>query len=226
MTKTDLSFPRSRGPARTVAAALACCAAALLCACGQAPKEMPVQLADVAPQSDDPAVIARQVVADLLSVPVDEITLVSIQAKDFGDPSLGCPAPGMAYPQVITPGHRVIVEGDGRRFDVRVSGKFGKICRKPSDNASGAPRDDRGSPVTSQVERARSDLAAKLGLDASAIVVADVTPWESGRELGGCVAECDRADCGYRVGLVYDGRRYDYHARGERATPCPALGSI
>ena len=42
----------------------------------------------------------------------------------------------MSYLQVVTPGHRVLMEADGRRFDVRVTDGFGRLCRqrKPSGN--------------------------------------------------------------------------------------------
>ena len=73
-----------------------------------------------------------------MSLPIDQVVLISVEPQDFSDASLGCPSPGMSYAQVITPGHKVLLEADGRRFDVRVSGKYGKIChrRKP-----GAPRE-------------------------------------------------------------------------------------
>ena len=106
-----------------------CC---LLTAC-----EGPSPAAPAEPKQDsvsiaDPTEIAKQTVADFLSTPITEITPVSMESKDFSDASLDCPVSGMAYAQVITPGHRIVVEAEGRRFDVRVSGGSGRICRKPS----------------------------------------------------------------------------------------------
>jgi len=223
--------PPARGR-RALATLLGICA--LLPACGQAPPEAPSEPAERSPQSvnpssADPAVIARRVVADFLSLPLSEVTLVFLESKDFGDPSLGCPEPGMSYPQVITPGHRVVVEAEGRRFDVRVSGTSGKICRKPRNkglpNKSSEPPPEHTSPITSQVDQARADLAAKLDLDATDIEVVDVRPFSPQGAGPGCRPECDdvAGDCGYLIGLFYDGRRYEYHARDDRATPCPAL---
>ena len=42
---------------------------------------------------------------------------------------LGCPLPGMVYPQVVVDGYQVIVEADGRTYDYRGSGvgKF-RLC--------------------------------------------------------------------------------------------------
>lgn len=90
------------------------------------------------PDPASPATIAQQVVADFLSVPIAEVAVVSTAAQEFNDSSLGCPEPGMSYLQALTPGHRVIVEAEGRRFDIRVSGGHGKIChrQKPGKNPS------------------------------------------------------------------------------------------
>lgn len=80
-----------------------------------------------------PEAIARAEVASLLGLAPGDVRVISSEARDFPDGSLGCPQPGMAYAQVITPGHRVLVEAAGRRFDVRVAGTRGRICqlRKP-----------------------------------------------------------------------------------------------
>jgi len=78
---------------------------------------------------------ARQLVAELLGIDASRIEIVSVEAREFRDSSLDCPQPGMSYLQVITPGYRVLLEADGRRFDVRTSGGQGRICRrrKPGD---------------------------------------------------------------------------------------------
>lgn len=204
----------------------------LLAACGGPPTDPEAQRSgqvDSRGTTADPAAIARQLVADLLSLPVAEITLVSSEAKNFADASLDCPAPGMSYAQVITPGHRIIVEADGRRFDVRVSGTFGKICRNPPGKErpdkpdSSAP--EHASPITSQVDNARSDLARLLGLRESEIRVVDVRRFTPGSGAPGCEPECEADDgsCGYLIGLYHDGRRYEYHAIQGQATPCPPL---
>lgn len=210
-------------------------AAALAAACGDVPAppaggEKIAELA--AAPNEDPATIAMQVVADFLSVPETEVTLVSVEAKDFGDPSLGCPSPGMAYAQVITPGHRVIVEADGRRFDVRVSGGHGKICRKPADkqvpNREGATPPEHASPITSEVDRARTDLAARLDANAVDIAVLGVRPFATDGTSPGCRPECRDAagGCGYLIGLYYDGRQYEYHTFDGRTSPCPPISPI
>ena len=85
-----------------------------------------------------PEAVAVSTVATQTGLAPDQFNVISLDAVNFSDASLGCPQPGMAYPQVITPGYRVLVEGDGRNFDVRVSGKRGRICDNPRSN--GVPR--------------------------------------------------------------------------------------
>ncbi len=107
----------------------ACC---LLIACeGPSPDAPPEPKQDSVPVVD-PTEIAKQTVANFLSLPITETTPVSMESKNFADASLDCPVAGMGYAQVITPGHRIVIEAEGRRFDVRVSGGSGRICRKPA----------------------------------------------------------------------------------------------
>jgi hypothetical protein len=76
--------------------------------------------------------IVDPIIADAASragVPVSEVTLVSAEAVTWPDGGLGCPLPGMVYPQVVVDGYQVIVEADGRTYDYRGSsvGKF-RLC--------------------------------------------------------------------------------------------------
>lgn len=54
---------------------------------------------------------------------VDPVTVRIVRAEqvDWPDASLGCPQPGMAYAQVVTPGYRVVVEAGGRTLNVHTS---------------------------------------------------------------------------------------------------------
>lgn len=83
----------------------------------------------------DPAVLAA-IGADAASsagVPAEQVRVVSVEPVTWRDGSLGCPKPGMYYTQAIVPGHRVLVEVDGRRFDYRVGagGRF-RRCDRPA----------------------------------------------------------------------------------------------
>ncbi len=94
--------------------------------------ERPAQVAS------GPEAVAISTVAAQTGLAPDQLNIISSEAVNFSDASLGCPQPGMAYPQVITPGYRVLIEGGGQNFDVRVSGRRGRICDAP--RSKGVPR--------------------------------------------------------------------------------------
>jgi hypothetical protein len=86
-------------------------------------------------QSNMPGVeLARQMLANELGCEPDAITLVSVEAVEWSDSSLGCPQPGMMYMQVITPGYYVVLEHDGHRYSYH------------TDRGRRAIRCDRGRP--------------------------------------------------------------------------------
>lgn len=45
------------------------------------------------------------------------ITVLSVEFVDWPDGSLGCPAPGMAYIMVITPGYKIVLSAAGEEYD-------------------------------------------------------------------------------------------------------------
>ncbi len=181
--------------------------------------------AETAPDiAASPDSIASQVIAEFLSIPATDVRLVSITAEEFNDSSLDCPEPGMSYLQVLTPGHRVIVEADGRRFDVRVSGAHGRICHrsKVKPPASGT----RPPPEVSElINLARQDLARHLAAESPDIQVLEIHPLSAQTVVTGCSPECDDSStrCGYMIGFTHDGRRYDYHVDQDKVTPCPPI---
>ena len=76
--------------------------------------------------------IVDPIIADAASradVPIGEVTLISAEAVTWPDGGLGCPLPGMVYPQVIVDGYQVIVMAGGRTYDYRGSsaGTF-RLC--------------------------------------------------------------------------------------------------
>jgi hypothetical protein len=40
-----------------------------------------------------------------------------VEAVDWSDTSLGCPEPGMAYAQVITPGYLIVLGAAGQTYE-------------------------------------------------------------------------------------------------------------
>ena len=87
---------------------------------------------------EGPAAVAQRIVAEHTGTDYKQVAIVAVEALEFSDSSLGCPQQGMAYLQVITPGHKVVAEITGpegtQRFDVRVAGKHGLICTNRENN--------------------------------------------------------------------------------------------
>ncbi len=56
-----------------------------------------------------------------LGVAPGQLAIIAVEARDWPDSSLGCPQPGRAYSQIVTPGYRVIVQANGREYDYRTN---------------------------------------------------------------------------------------------------------
>jgi len=60
---------------------------------------------------------AKAEVAGLARSSAESVQVVSVEAVDWSDSSLGCPKPGMMYAQVITPGYQIVLESGGRTYE-------------------------------------------------------------------------------------------------------------
>lgn len=60
--------------------------------------------------------LARQQLSGMASVQDSEISVVSVEEVEWRDSSLGCPEPDTMYMQVITPGYRITLEANGKRY--------------------------------------------------------------------------------------------------------------
>lgn len=101
----NVSVPPTEGQARPTATAQ--------------PQQVPEQsfrAVDITPEPmRGEAYIVNRAVSDLsqrLGVSEDDIQVVSVEAVEWSDSSLGCPAEGMDYAQVITPGYEVTLQVD------------------------------------------------------------------------------------------------------------------
>ncbi|MFK8031534.1 MAG: hypothetical protein AB8G18_14955 [Gammaproteobacteria bacterium] len=75
-----------------------------------------------------PQIVERLIdaVAAEAGVPASEVKLERAEKATFGDSSLNCPEPNMAYAQVIVHGYWVVFHVGREEFDMRVTqqGKF------------------------------------------------------------------------------------------------------
>ena len=60
---------------------------------------------------------AKAEVASIARSAAESVQVVSVEAMDWSDSSLGCPKAGMMYAQVITPGYKIVLDSGGRTYD-------------------------------------------------------------------------------------------------------------
>lgn len=69
------------------------------------------------PGSENALAAATADLAERTGVPASDISLVSLEAVDWSDASLGCPQEGYMYAQVITPGFSMILSAQGQQYE-------------------------------------------------------------------------------------------------------------
>jgi glucose/arabinose dehydrogenase len=63
-----------------------------------------------------------------LQLSEEEISVVSVEAVEWPDASVGCPQPGMMYAQVVTPGYLVVLEAGAKRYEYHASPEHFLLC--------------------------------------------------------------------------------------------------
>lgn len=93
------------------------------------------------PGGAEPTAVTRAAsfLARRLGLPFDQVAVVSFEAVEWPDTSLGCPQPGMAYAQVIVPGYRVLLEAAGSAYQVHTNSDGSEVVMCQSDEAQGDP---------------------------------------------------------------------------------------
>lgn len=71
----------------------------------------------ITPEQQKSVDAAKVKLAERLSIDQSKIILVSIQAVDWPDTSLGVSVPGNVYAQVITPGYKIILLANGVQYE-------------------------------------------------------------------------------------------------------------
>jgi hypothetical protein len=69
------------------------------------------------PGSEDALAAAVAHLTERTGVSESDIRLVSMEAVEWSDASLGCPQEGFMYAQVITPGYLIILEAQGQSYE-------------------------------------------------------------------------------------------------------------
>lgn len=81
---------------------------------GDATQMIPTLLTPSNPRLQELIEMAREDLAQRLSIPANQIHLVEFMEVEWSDSSLDCPQPGMSYLQVMTPGYRILLEANAQ----------------------------------------------------------------------------------------------------------------
>lgn len=171
------------------------------------------------------AKLAIETLAAELDVPEREILVDTVRAVEWRDSSIGCPQPGQAYLQVITPGHKVTLRHDGKIYFVHEANGRAAVCRQTK--AVGGVTPELELVWGEQMLAARRDLASRLGVEENEIrlVSALGETWDD--ESLGCpqpgVDYRERRVEGYTLTLRHGGRDYSYHTDLAKTIPCPDI---
>jgi len=173
----------------------------------------------------DVAQLAIDALAEDLGIAREGIQVDTVRAVEWRNSSLGCPKPGKAYLDVITPGHKVTLRANGRVYVVHEAKNRAFVCEKTQPYAGVDPKGEL--VFGSQMLDARRDLAARLGVPESEIqmTAAQQQTWE---DAG---LDCPEPGKSYPPGKVtgwaltfeHGGRDYTYHTDLHRTIPCPAI---
>lgn len=110
----------------------------------QPPQGVPTKMSPVLPTSSASSLEglienAKNDLAQRLSIPVGDISVVEAKAVTWPDGSLGCPQPGMIYTQVLTPGYLVKLKYASRDFEYHAKdGGYIFFCENPLPPVEGA----------------------------------------------------------------------------------------
>src|SRR5216684_2169774 len=152
------------------------------------------------------AELARKTLAAELGVAAEAVRVTAVTAVEWPDSSLGCPRKGSQYLPVVTPGHRVVLEAEGRAYTVHVAGARAVTCR-------GSSSQPRMVAAVRLADLARRDLAARLKID----------PEEVKTSLRCPKPEASYAQVvtpGFLIELEAAGKTYRYHSDLSRVVFC------
>src|SRR5687767_13143942 len=171
------------------------------------------------------AVLAIDTLAAELKVPREEIEGDAVRAMEWRDSSIGCPKPGVAYLDVITPGYKVTLRVGKAIHVVHEAGDRALVCRQ--DKALGGIAPDRELTFGPQLVAARRDLAGRIGVSEREIqfVSADSKTW-SDASLGCPEPGTQYAQAqvpGWVLTFRQGERLFTYHADLDRTIPCPPI---
>jgi hypothetical protein len=161
--------------------------------------------------------LAREDLAQRLSVDTAQIDVVDARARVWRDASLGCLKPGMTYAEVRTPGVRVILQVRGERYVYHTDREETVVlCEERSMMATPTAPSPVESVRDNLIQSVKEDLAERLSVQLEQIDLVDAASvvWPDGSL--GCpepgMMYTQALVPGYRIVLEVGGRQFRYHA--------------
>ena len=182
-------------------------------------------VADLSAEDSELAELAAKTLAAHLDVPVDTISVDTVRTVDWPDSSIGCPQPGEAYMQVITPGHRITLRVDGNFHFVHEANGRAFVCERRK--AVGGVTPQLELEWAEMAVEARRDLAGRLGVEEDQVIIGAGEQTTFSDASLGCPEPGIEYDSGNRDGYVlrlrYGSRNFTYHTDLDRVIPCPPI---
>lgn len=176
-------------------------------------------------QQSTVASLAIDALAADLKIAKGGILVDTIRAVDWPNSSIGCPKPGVAYLDVITPGHKITLRAGGQIYVAHEAKGRAFICHQ--SKALGGVTPQLELVFGQQMLVAQKDLAARLGVATTEIraVSGEERAWES------AALDCPEPDvtypavkvAGWVLTLRHGKRDFTYHTDLRRTIPCPAI---
>lgn len=173
------------------------------------------------------AMVAIDTLAAELGISKDQVLVDTVRAVEWRDSSLGCPKPGVAYLDVISPGHRVTLRVDRQVHVVHEAGNRAFVCVQTK--AMGGITPQRDLSFGPQMVAARRDLASRLGVTEREVLFlsGEGRTWNDGSL--GCpepgVMYTQAQVHGWVLSFGHKQRVYTYHTDLERTIPCPPIAA-
>lgn len=173
------------------------------------------------------ALVAIDTLATELGIAKEQVFVDTVRTVEWRDSSLGCPKPGVAYLDVISPGHRVTLRVDRQVHAVHEAGNRAFVCVQTK--AMGGITPQRDLSFGPQMVAARKDLASRLGVTEREILFlsGEGKTWNDGSL--GCpepgVMYTQAQVPGWVLSFGHQQRVYTYHTDLDRTIPCPPIAA-
>lgn len=193
---------------------------------GNRPQEVPT----VPEKAQEIVAQARKDLAERLNVAEEDVSVVSLEAVQWQDASLGCPKPGTAYATVITPGYVLVLKAGDREYTYHTGRNNLVLCGQENQVEEMAPGEqpaheaELDTEMAALVEQARKELADRLKAAPEAITLQSIEAVQWRDSSLGCpqpgMNYLTVITAGYRIRLVANGQVYEYHTDRQKAVYC------